>query len=91
MTPGLYIRKKVFRFPTQHAFAAALGYSQAHISRIEDGAPFSSEAQTRVRDYARRNGIVWDNNWFFEVPNDGAANAPSPPPKSNAATPGRAA
>jgi len=68
MTPALYIRKHVFGFSTQREFAEALGYSQAQISRLEDGMAFSSEAQGRIRAYANLKSVSWDNNWFFEVP-----------------------
>ena len=76
MTPATHIRKTVFGFSTQHEFAAAIGYSQAHISRFEDGAPFSSEAQSRIRAYAKKVGIAWDNNLFFEVPAIAAQSLP---------------
>jgi len=68
MTPARYIRLHVFGVPTQTEFARLLGYEQPHVSRLERGAPFSSEAQTRIRRLAEQRGVPWDNNWFFEVP-----------------------
>jgi len=68
VTPARYIRLHVFGYPTQEAFAAALGFTQAHISRFEKGQQFSSEAQSRIRELAAKKNIHWDNNLFFEVP-----------------------
>jgi len=68
ITPALFIRKVVFGFRTQDAFAEALGYEQAPISRFENGTPFSRVAQERIRALAAARKIEWDNNWFFAVP-----------------------
>lgn len=67
-TPALHIRTTVFGFQSQKAFAEALGYEQPTVSRWENGEPFSSEAQRRIRTLAADRGVAWDNNWFFEVP-----------------------
>jgi transcriptional regulator with XRE-family HTH domain len=68
MTPARFIRKSVFGIQTQEEFASLLDYEQATISRFENGVPFSSEAQRRIRMLAEMRKIDWDNNWFFEVP-----------------------
>lgn len=67
MTPARYIRESIFGIPTQHQFAAMLGYSQANISRFESDR-LSREAQERIRDLAKGRGIKWNDSWFFEVP-----------------------
>lgn len=68
MIPALYIRKCVFSVRTQEEFADLLGYTQAQISRFENGLPLSRQAQERIRQAAKRQKIHWDNNWFFDVP-----------------------
>lgn len=68
MTPARFIREAVFGIQTQREFASLLQYEQATISRFENGVPFSSEAQRRIRTLAQLRKIDWDNNWFFEVP-----------------------
>lgn len=69
MSPARYIREHIFGVQTQAEFAELLDYSQANISRIETGAQRpGAEYQERVRSAARRKGLRWDNNWFFEVP-----------------------
>ena len=72
LTPARYIRLHVFGIETQTEFARLLGYEQPQMSRFENGAPFSSEAQSRIRRLATERGIDWDNNWFFEVPENKA-------------------
>ena len=67
-TPAIFIRTHVFGMKTQEEFGSELGYTQAQISRFENGRPFSRSAQARIRDLARKRKIAWDNNWFFEVP-----------------------
>lgn len=71
-TPAEFIRKKVFGIETQTEFASLMGYSQAHINRLENGYALSREAQDRIRALAKKKGIDWDNNWFFEVPVEAA-------------------
>jgi transcriptional regulator with XRE-family HTH domain len=66
-----FIRESVFGISTQHEFAKLLRYEQATVSRFESGARrMSLDAQERIRALARRRGIRWDNNWFFEIPED---------------------
>lgn len=67
-SPAVFIRTHVFGVKTQEEFGYELGYTQAQISRFENGLPFSRNAQERIRDLARKRKIAWDNNWFFEVP-----------------------
>lgn len=69
MTPMQYIRICVFKVASQEEFAEMLGYSQAHISRMETGSyPISRGAQDAIRDLAQKRMIPWNNSWFFEVP-----------------------
>lgn len=73
-TPARYIRERVFRAPSQTAFATMLGYKQATVSRWESGVdPISRAAQERIRALARERGIKWNDLWFFEVPADDEA------------------
>jgi transcriptional regulator with XRE-family HTH domain len=69
MTPAQHIREKIFGYRTQQEFADAVGYTQAQISRFENGLAFSAEAQARIQKHAADRGLAWDNNWFFRVPN----------------------
>jgi transcriptional regulator with XRE-family HTH domain len=68
-TPAQYIREDVFRISSQRAFADLIHYSQAQISRFENGTrQLSRDAQERIRTAAKRRRIRWDDRWFFEVP-----------------------
>lgn len=68
-TPARYIREDVFGIKCQRVFGDLLDYSQAQISRFENGERrLSAEAQERIRAAAKRRKIEWDNRWFFEVP-----------------------
>lgn len=69
--PAQFIRKDVFGCKSQHEFGELLGYPQPVISRFETSVrPLSREAQERIRAAAKARRIVWDNDWFFEVPRD---------------------
>jgi transcriptional regulator with XRE-family HTH domain len=70
MTPARFIREQVFGVETQREWAKMLGYRQPTISRYETGQPLSSKAQDRIRRLARKRRIEWDNNWFFEIPEE---------------------
>jgi hypothetical protein len=68
-TPAQHIREDVFQIRSQREFAELLGYEQATISRFETGARrLTVEAQMRIQAAAKKRRIKWDNNWFFEVP-----------------------
>ena len=68
-SPGVFIRTKIFQQKTQASFAALIGCSQAELSRFENGErEISPRVQKLIRKKAVEMGIVWDNNWFFEVP-----------------------
>jgi DNA-binding transcriptional regulator YiaG len=66
MNRWLNLRKKVFR-ASQVEMARIAGVSQATISRWEDGTqtPLST-ALERIRAYAKRRGIPWNDAWLFE-------------------------
>jgi transcriptional regulator with XRE-family HTH domain len=77
MTPARYIRERIFQFKTQAEFGRHLGYSQATISRFESGYPLTAEAQRRIRTLAAQLRVMWDNNLFFEIPEDCQSLPPS--------------
>lgn len=68
-TPAQFIREDVFCIASQKDFGNLLKYSQAQISRLENGTrQLSREAQERIRAAAKRRRIDWNDQWFFEVP-----------------------
>lgn len=76
MTPMHFIRKQVFGFESQEKFGDYIGCSQAHVSRMETEAfPISRSIQDAIRKRADECGIAWDNNWFFEAPQEPATAA----------------
>ena len=60
------LRKNVFR-ASQQEMARIAGVTQPTISRWEDGSqmPMSTALQ-RIRAYAKRRAIPWDDAWLFE-------------------------
>ena len=66
MKPMASIRKNVLNM-TQVELAKAAGVNQSTVSRWDAGtlAP-SARAMTRIRKYAQRHGIVWQDSWFFD-------------------------
>lgn len=68
-TPAQYIREDVFGISSQRAFAELIHYSQAQVSRFENGSrQLSRDAQERIRSAAKRRRLKWNDQWFFEVP-----------------------
>lgn len=63
-----HIRKHIFK-KRQAEFAAMLGVAQSTVSRWErgDSSP-TLEEMTAIRSEAARNGLEWDDAWFFEAP-----------------------
>lgn len=69
MTPIRYIRKVVFDL-NQAEFAAAIGRTQASISRWENGVPFTVDDMIAIRTEALGRGMNWSDEWFFTVPSE---------------------
>lgn len=68
-TPARYIREQIFCVETQGQFGDLLGVTQETISRYETGAlRLNVQAQDRIRKLAAERGIDWDNNWFYDIP-----------------------
>lgn len=73
MNALLHIRKKVFAV-SQAEMAEIAGARQATVSRWETGALEPSRDQMNlIREEALRRGIVWNDSWFFAVPDEAAA------------------
>lgn len=67
--PARFIREDIFGCATQYEFAQILKYEQATISRWETGTRrIDRTAQERIRAAAKKQGINWNDSWFFEVP-----------------------
>ena len=63
-----HIRKNLLNV-TQGAMAQIAGVQQATISRWESGELSPSLEQMRmIRDALLSRGILWQDAWFFEVP-----------------------
>jgi DNA-binding transcriptional regulator YiaG len=65
MNPMLHLRKNVFR-ASQIEMARIAGVSQPTVSKWEAGiqTPLST-AYKRIRAYAKRRGIPWNDAWLF--------------------------
>jgi DNA-binding transcriptional regulator YiaG len=67
MHPIEHIRKRIFDV-TQVEFSQIAGTTQASVSRWESGELHPDRAEMeRIRKAARKQGIAWDDRWFFEV------------------------
>lgn len=63
-----YIRRHVFGL-SQALFAEIANVSQATVSRWEAGGLEPDREQMRsIRDEARRRGLPWQDDWFFDAP-----------------------
>lgn len=72
-TPVRYVRRHVLQI-TQEELAAIGGVSRPRVSRYESGRenppyPF----MLRVRAEAKRRGLRFSGDWFFETPTDAEA------------------
>ena len=62
----IHLRKNVFR-ASQLEMARIAGVTQATVSRWESGTQVPlSTALRRIRAYAKRRAIPWDDAWLFE-------------------------
>ena len=63
-----HIRKAVFGV-TQAEMASIVRVSQATVSRWEagEGSPTAKDMR-RIRNSAIKRGLVWNDRWFFELP-----------------------
>ncbi|RWF44265.1 MAG: XRE family transcriptional regulator [Mesorhizobium sp.] len=66
-----HIRQKVFQ-ATQAEFAALAGVSQGTVSRWEAGTSLSLDEMKSIRKAAADRGILWNDAWFFETPEQAA-------------------
>lgn len=73
MNPVTYIRLHVFDCKSQRAFAEVVGVSQVTISRWENWGRIPGHKQSAVRAAAVSRDLPWDDRWFFEAPQTGAA------------------
>ncbi len=61
-----HIRLNLFGMPTQGEFAAAIGVTQATVSRLESGSEISLTVAKSIRAAAKERGIEWDDALLFE-------------------------
>lgn len=67
-TPLRWVRRKVFGI-TQEELAAIGGVSRPRVSRYEtDADPPSFDFLQKIRSEARRRGLPFSGDWFFETP-----------------------
>lgn len=61
-----HIRLNLFGMTTQGEFAAAIGVTQATVSRLESGSEISLTVAKSIRAAAKERGIEWDDALLFE-------------------------
>lgn len=61
-----HIRLNLFGMTTQGEFAAAIGVTQATVSRLESGSEISLTVAKSIRSAAKARGIEWDDALLFE-------------------------
>jgi transcriptional regulator with XRE-family HTH domain len=64
----VYIRKHIFRAPSQRQFSKMVGVSQPTVNRWEAGIGPSQSAMEKIRAAAVDRGLPWDDRLFFEAP-----------------------
>lgn len=71
----VHIRKRVLKVP-QAVLAGIAGTTQGTVSRWEAGKlEPTREQMSRIRDEAKRRGLDWKDDWFFDaesIPEDTA-------------------
>lgn len=61
-----HIRLNLFRMATQAEFAAAIGVSQAAVSRMESGSEILITVAKSIRSAAIARGLGWDDALIFD-------------------------
>ena len=61
-----HIRTELFSMKTQAEFAAAIGVTQATVSRLEAGSEITLSVAKSIRRAAKERGIEWDDALLFE-------------------------
>lgn len=61
-----HIRLNLFGMTTQGEFAAAIGVTQATVSRLESGSEITLTVAKSIRSAAKERGIEWDDALLFE-------------------------
>lgn len=61
-----HIRLNLFGMTTQGEFAAAIGVTQATVSRLESGSEITLTVAKSIRAAAKERGIEWDDALLFE-------------------------
>lgn len=61
-----HIRLNLFSMNTQGEFAAAIGVTQATVSRLEAGSEITLTVAKSIRIAAREREIPWDDALLFE-------------------------
>lgn len=68
MHPMEHIRRNILVL-TQADMGDVAGVNQATVSRWENGeAEPDRDEMARIREFARKRKIDWDDGWFFSVP-----------------------
>jgi hypothetical protein len=67
-----HIRLNLFGMNTQGEFAAAIGVTQATVSRLEAGSEITLTVAKSIRSAAKERGIEWDDAllYEYEAPSD---------------------
>jgi DNA-binding transcriptional regulator YiaG len=68
MNPLRHIRKTILGL-NQVEMAALSQVHQSTVSKWENGELHPNrDEMLRIREFARENGLPWEDSWFFEMP-----------------------